>query len=74
MKCPYCGNEMVSGKVQSARQIFFTAKAHKSWLVPDAATHEEIVLSSHNWTTPSCFAYHCAKCKKVVIDYSVEAE
>ncbi|MGN0800403.1 MAG: PF20097 family protein [Christensenellales bacterium] len=43
MKCPCCGNEMTSGIVQSARQIFFTTKAHKNWFIPDVAGNEEIV-------------------------------
>jgi hypothetical protein len=74
MKCPCCGKEMTSGIVQSARQIFFTTKAHKNWFIPDTAVNEEIVLSSHNWTRPTCTAYHCAECKKVVVDYSAEVE
>lgn len=74
MKCPCCGNEMTRGTVQSARQIFFTPKAHRNWFIPDITGNEEICLSSHNWTMPTCIAYHCAKCKKVVIDYSSEAE
>ena len=74
MKCPCCGKEMTSGIVQSARQIFFTTKAHKNWFIPDTAGNEEIVLSSHNWTRPTCTAYHCAECKKVVVDYSAEVE
>lgn len=74
MKCPYCGNEMKSGVVQSARQIFFTTKPHKNWFIPDTTGKEEILLTSHNWTRPTCTAYHCAKCKKVVIDCSAEVE
>ena len=74
MKCPGCGNEMTGGVVQSARQIFFTTKAHKNWFAPDTTCSKEIILSSHNWTRPTCIAYHCAACKKVVIDYSAEVE
>ena len=74
MKCPCCGNEMEKGVVQSARQIFFTTKAHKFWLASDAACDGEIMLSSHNWTRPTCTAYHCGRCKKVVIDYADEVE
>jgi len=74
MKCPCCGKEMVSGVVQSGRQIFFTTKAHKIRFIPNIVENEETVLSSHNWTRPTCTAYHCAKCKKIVIDYSVEVE
>ena len=73
MKCPCCGNEMESGIVQSARQMFFTTKAHKNWFIPDEGSGE-VLLSSHNWTRPTCAAYHCEECKKVVIDYSIEVE
>ena len=72
MECPCCDNEMTKGIVQSARQIFFTTKAHGNWFIPDTVCGKEIVLSSHNWTRPTCTAYHCVECKKVVIDYSVE--
>ena len=47
MKCPCCQNEMASGVVQSARQIFFTTKAHKNWFIPDVEGNNEILLSSH---------------------------
>ena len=60
MKCPCCQNEMASGVVQSARQIFFTTKAHKNWFIPDVEGNNEILLSSHNWTKPTC----------IVIDYA----
>ena len=74
MKCPCCGGNMTRGIVQSARQIFFTTKAHKNWFLPDTATGDEITLSSHNWTSPTCAAYHCSACKKVVIDYSANID
>lgn len=69
MKCPFCGKEMESGVVQSARHIFFTTKAHKVRFCPDTACEKEVVLSSHNWTRPTCAAWHCPMCKKVVLDY-----
>lgn len=56
MKCPYCGNKMTGGIVQSARQIFFTTKPHKNWFVPDKAENGEVLLSSHNLTRPTCIA------------------
>lgn len=56
MKCPCCGKEMESGVVQSARNIFFTTKAHKFRLFPDMACDGEAMLSSHNWTRPTCTA------------------
>lgn len=70
MKCPCCHNEMTSGVVQSARQIFFTTKAHKNWFIPDIEGNDEILLSTHNLTKPTCIAYNCPNCKKIVIDYA----
>lgn len=69
MKCPCCGKEMASGVVQSARCIFFTTRAHKNWFIPDVAAENEVMLSSRNWTRPTCPAWHCPACKKVVLDY-----
>lgn len=74
MKCPCCGKEMERGVVQSARQIYFTTKPHKNWFAPNLECGSEILLSSQNWTSPTCVALHCPVCKKVVIDYSAKAE
>ena len=74
MTCPYCGKEMVKGVVQSGRKIFFTTKEHKNWFLPDIALEDEFTLSSHNWVRPTCIAYHCADCEKVVIDYAEKAD
>lgn len=68
MKCPCCGKEMVSGFVQSARRILFTEVKNESWF--DIKGSDDVVLSTHNWTNPTCIAYNCDDCKKVVIDYS----
>ena len=67
MKCPYCNDEMTEGFVQSARQVFFTTEKHKLsfW-----AEGNEQILTQDNWTVPTCTAFCCTKCKKVIIDYS----
>lgn len=70
MQCPCCGKEMESGVVQSARNIFYTTKAHKFCFFPDTACDGEVMLSSHNWTRPTCTAWNCPTCKKVVLDYA----
>ena len=67
MKCPTCGQEMEEGVVQSAREIFFAIEPHRFWF---KVKKEEVLLSSHNWTRPTCIAYLCRNCKKVVIDYA----
>ena len=73
MKCPICNREMQEGVVQSGRTIFFTTEPHKFFFTPDIAVGEEIALSKHNWTRPTCKAYHCEKCKKVLLDYEDES-
>ncbi len=67
MNCPCCNKEMIVGVVQSGREIFFTEKEHNFFLAPGT---EDVSLSYSNWTKPTCTAYHCPDCKKVVIDYS----
>ena len=54
MKCPTCGQEMEEGFVQSAREIFFAIEPHRFWF---KVKKEEVLLSSHNWTRPTCIAY-----------------
>lgn len=71
MKCPYCGKEMIAGVVQSANQIFFTTKPHKVICRPNIHNKNEVVIAPPDWDmSGTCTAFHCAKCKKVVIDYS----
>ena len=71
MNCPFCGKKMISGFVQSGREVFFTEKRHKYWFRAD---EEEILLTQHNLTGPTGVAYHCPDCKKVIIDYEVEQQ
>lgn len=73
MKCPYCGNEMINGFVQGSRGFFFAVEKHSVWFWPDRSKGE-FLLSSNNFTVPTCAAYHCSNCKKVILDYSIEVE
>ena len=73
MQCPWCGAEMEAGLVQSARKIFFTTGARKSWFFVEPEGGD-ITLSRHNATGPACTARHCARCKRIVLDYSGEAD
>jgi hypothetical protein len=66
MKCPYCGNEMEQGYVQSARKVFFTTEPHKLLLVPEG---DDLLLTTHNWTCPTCDAWHCSSCQKIILSY-----
>ena len=73
MNCPFCGNEMMKGFVQSSRAFFFATDYHGILFKP-CQKKGEFYLSSHNWTSPICAAYHCANCKKVIADYAEEVE
>ena len=73
MNCPCCGKEMIVGVVHSGSHVFFTTKAHKWCFVPNKVNND-VLLSSHNLTRPTCTAYHCVDCKKVVIDFSSDFE
>ena len=68
MKCPCCGNEMTSGWVQSARRVLFTTTKNESGFV--IKNKSDVVLTANNFSNPTCIAYHCGTCKKVVIDYA----
>lgn len=73
MKCPCCGNQMTRGYIQSVRNIVFTTQKKKPIFNKDLSA--DIVLNTDNLlTNPTCVAYHCVDCKKVVVDYSVEVE
>ena len=72
MKCPCCGNEMIKGWVQSARRILFTTTKGEGGLT--VKDKNDVVLSSNNFFNPTCVAYHCGTCKKVVVDYAEKTE
>ncbi len=69
MKCPSCGKDMISGVVQSTRSIIFTTEPNGG--IFNIKSKDDVVLSSNNFTGPTCLAYICKECEKVVIDYSV---
>lgn len=72
MKCPFCGKEMINGAVKSAREIIFTKNTEKKLFKTTIARDEEFSLSSNNLGRPTCVAYHCPECRKVIIDYSMD--
>jgi len=73
MQCPYCGNEMELGLIQSPHEIawikgtkkytFSLGRFHKGSVVLSALTPKTLV------TGCSVRAFLCRTCKKVIIDY-----
>lgn len=65
MKCPYCGEEMVSGFIQCRDGVFWTPR--KS-LVSALSGFQKGALRLSEYKTVN--AYRCKQCKKIVLDYS----
>lgn len=67
MLCPFCGSEMTAGHVRSARTVFFS-EADKETGLFCIPSKDDVVLSVDNWIEPTCTAYRCKDCKKIVIE------
>lgn len=65
MICPYCNNPMISGFVQARGEVYFTEKPHKMLL---GARGEDVAFTKNNKIAPTCMAYHCQICRKVVVE------
>ncbi len=72
MNCPCCSNEMQKGVVQSAREVFFRTEPRSAWSL--LGKKGEVSLSEYNFTCPTCTAYICRACRKVVVDYAEKSE
>ena len=70
MKCPYCGEEMVLGYIQCRDGLFWTPKKQLVAALSGLG-RGRVRLANHTSNTTTC-AFHCANCKKIVIDYGVE--
>lgn len=66
MTCPTCNTPMTPGFVQARGEVFFTEKPHKMLF---SAKGNDVVLTQHNNAAPTCRAYLCPLCRKVVIGY-----
>ncbi len=70
MNCPYCGQAMEQGLLQSPQEISWI-KGNKRRLFGRAELHEgSVVLSELSILKGSAVvAFLCRDCRKVVIDY-----
>ncbi len=66
MVCPYCGEEMVSGFIQSANQIYFN-KGNKARFFA-AGDLRSRNLTRVSLRAPNIRSYLCENCKKIIVD------
>ena len=66
MLCPYCGEEMDKGFVQSARPIFWSVEKKKMFYLPSETKGDISIAKGGNGCVKE--SYLCRKCKKIIID------
>lgn len=74
MNCPYCGGEMDKGLIHSNHELSWI-KGEKRKFFTRAFLHEDAVVLSElsYWKGSAVVAYHCTRCKKILIDYGDES-
>ncbi len=70
-RCPYCGEELEEGYVQSARPIFYDKEERFFWFFP---RKKSIKLAGSLFEAAVTKACVCKKCKVVIIKYGEEEE
>ncbi len=69
MKCPYCGKEMESGLIQSAKEIAWLNVSERVLTARAQFYDGSVVLSEYSFFHGSAVtAWLCRGCEKVVID------
>ena len=73
MKCPYCGNEMEQGLIQSPHELAWV-EGEKRHIFSRAKFYEgALVLSKISlWRGSAVTAWLCRDCGKVIIDVADE--
>ena len=64
--CPYCGNPMKEGFVQSSRQIYFNRGKRRVFASGDLKSR--CISDLGLFKAPGTKAYYCEGCKKIIID------
>ena len=68
MTCPYCGNEMEKGLIQSRDAIVWTKERHKIPLRRKRSDGAVVLADFAFFSGSAVTAYLCRSCRKVVID------
>lgn len=71
MTCPYCGAEMTPGYIQSRDGVYWDTKKRLVAALPPRGG-DAVILGTGGgpFSGAAVLAYHCTKCKKILIDYS----
>ena len=67
MKCPYCGEEMKKGFIQSQRGIIWS-QYKKGLFFNPSKSKGDVAVTYFGLTGTSTDAYLCNSCKKIVIN------
>ena len=67
MKCPYCGEEMERGYLQSGVIILWTNKPHKMILKPKDKM--EFIIKQNSLGGASIKGNCCKKCRRIILEY-----
>ena len=68
MKCPYCQKNMEKGFIQCRDGIHWTPKKQLVAALSEFGK-DSVSLENGVGNNRAVYAYHCADCKKVIIDY-----
>ena len=68
MNCPYCNNEMELGYIQCRDGITWTPK--KQLIAALSVFGKDSMPLNNSNSHNTVYAYKCATCRKVIIDYS----
>ena len=66
MKCPFCGEEMTPGVIQSRDGVYWSREAGA--VAALAGLKKEKGVSAMDVAKE---AFNCPRCKKIILDYSV---
>lgn len=66
MLCPYCGEAMDKGLVQSARDILWAVEKKKMFFLSSESKGDISIAKGGNGSVKE--SYLCRKCNKIIID------
>ena len=69
MRCPFCGDPMEKGFIQSGNLMVWVKKKHRISLLPREG---EVILDRNYWSGSTIPAHICKHCKKVIAEYEEE--